>query len=128
MVKLVTEGISISVETSFQQEYSSPAQNHYVFTYKISIENKGQHTVKLLRRQWYIHDAGHKKTEVEGEGVVGAQPILEAGQKHVYVSGCNLKSPFGKMLGYYTMERIVDGNQFKVQIPEFNLIADYKLN
>lgn len=128
MVKLITEGISISVETSFQQEYSSPAQNHYVFTYKISIENKGQHTVQLLRRQWYIHDAGHPKTEVEGEGVVGAQPILEPGQKHVYVSGCNLKSAFGKMLGYYTMERVVDGHKFQVQIPAFNLIADFKLN
>ncbi|MFQ3214278.1 MAG: ApaG protein [Marivirga sp.] len=128
MVKLVTEGISISVETSFQEEYSSPAQNHYVFTYKVSIENKGQHTVQLLRRQWYIHDAGQKQTEVEGEGVVGAQPVLEPGQKHEYVSGSNLKSPFGKMLGYYTMERVVDGHKFQVQIPEFNLIADYKLN
>ena len=128
MVKLITDGISISVETSFQQEYSSPAQNHYVFTYKIHIENNSQHTVKLLRRHWYIHDAGNKKVEVEGEGVVGAQPVLEPGEGHMYVSGCNLKSAFGKMLGYYTMERIVDGQQFEVAIPEFQLIADYKLN
>ena len=128
MVKLITDGISISVETSFQQEYSSPAQNHYVFTYKVLIENKSQHTVQLLRRQWFIHDAGNKMMEVEGEGVVGAQPILEPGQQHVYVSGCNLKSAFGKMRGFYTMERVVDGQIIEVQIPEFQLIADYKLN
>jgi ApaG protein len=128
MVKLITEGIVVSVETSYLQEYSSPAQNHYVFTYKITIENNGQHTVQLLSRHWFIHDAGYEMKEVEGEGVVGNQPILEPGQKHIYVSGCNLKSALGKMHGYYTMERIVDGQLFDVKIPEFNLIAEFKLN
>ncbi len=128
MVKLITEGILVSVETNYLKEYSSPVQNHYVFTYKITIENNGQHTVQLLNRHWFIHDAGYDIKEVEGEGVVGNQPILEPGQKHYYVSGCNLKSGFGKMHGYYTMERTVDGQLFDVKIPEFNLIAEFRLN
>jgi ApaG protein len=65
---------------------------------------------------------------VEGEGVVGQQPVIEPGESHEYVSGCNLKSGLGKMYGHYTMERIVDGKQLKVNIPVFNMIVPFKLN
>jgi ApaG protein len=65
---------------------------------------------------------------VEGEGVVGQQPVLEPGESHEYVSGCNLKTGIGKMRGTYLMERLVDGRQFQVVIPEFVLIVPYKLN
>jgi uncharacterized protein affecting Mg2+/Co2+ transport len=34
----------------------------------------------------------------------------------------------GKMVGYYTMERISDGYQFNVNIPEFVLINPIKFN
>jgi ApaG protein len=66
--------------------------------------------------------------EVEGEGVVGQQPVLEPGQSHQYVSGCNLKSGLGKMTGTYTMERIIDGSKLQVIIPEFTMIAPLRLN
>lgn len=128
MVSEVTQGVKVSVETAYQPEYSSPGQMHYVFTYRISIENNSQHTVQLLRRQWYIHDANNLVREVEGEGVVGQQPVLESGESHQYVSGCNLKSGIGKMYGTYLMERIIDGKKFRVKIPEFTMIAPFKLN
>jgi ApaG protein len=32
------------------------------------------------------------------------------------------------MRGTYLMERLVDGRQFQVEIPEFVLIVPYKLN
>ena len=66
--------------------------------------------------------------EVEGEGVVGQQPILEPGQVHQYVSGCNLRSGLGKMHGTYLMEKVVDGSQFEVVIPEFSMVVPYLLN
>lgn len=128
MVKAVTQGIKVSVETEYQPEYSSPAQYHYVFTYRITIENNSEYTVKLLRRHWYIHDAGTEKKEVEGEGVIGQKPVLEPGQNHQYVSGCNLKSGIGRMYGTYLMERMVDGKKFNITIPEFSLTVPYKLN
>jgi ApaG protein len=65
---------------------------------------------------------------VEGEGVVGLQPLLEPGESHQYVSGCNLKSGIGKMVGTYQMERIVDGTQFTVNIPEFVMVAPLRMN
>lgn len=128
MISKITEGVRVSIETDYQQEYSSPLQSHYVFTYRILIENYSEHTIRLLRRHWFIFDANGVIREVEGEGVVGVQPTLEPGASHEYVSGCNLKTEMGKMRGTYLMERIVDENQFTVVIPEFMLIAPFKLN
>ena len=128
MITATTNGIKISVETEYQQEYSSPAQMHFVFTYRITIENLSENTIQLLRRHWDISDVTHAAREVDGEGVVGKQPILEPGQTHQYVSGCNLKSGMGKMKGRYLMERVIDGHQFDVKIPEFTMVVPYKLN
>jgi ApaG protein len=123
-----TQGVKISVTTNYLPDYSSPAQQHYVFAYKITIENNSEFTVKLLRRHWHIYDSNGVVREVEGEGVVGQQPVLEPNESHQYVSGCNLKTGIGKMKGTYLMERQVDGKQFSVNIPEFILIVPYKLN
>lgn len=116
------------METEYQPSYSSPSQYHYVFTYRITIENQSEYTIQLLRRHWHIYDAGFSPREVEGEGVVGQQPVLEPGQRHHYVSGCNLKSGIGKMVGTYQMERIVDGVKFEVMVPAFTMVAPLRLN
>ncbi len=128
MITEITQGVKVSVETEYQPSYSSPSQYHYVFTYRITIENKSEFTIQLLRRHWHISDAGYFTREVEGEGVVGQQPILEPGQNHQYVSGCNLKSGIGKMVGTYQMERIVDGVKFNVLVPAFTMIVPIRLN
>jgi ApaG protein len=124
MVTAVTEGIKVTVETTYQAEFSSPHQHHFVFTYKVKIENNSSHTIQLMRRKWEIFDAGDQVKSVEGDGVVGMQPILEPNDFHEYVSGCNLRSGLGKMKGSYLMEKLFDGKLIEVQIPEFQLIAD----
>ncbi|MEX2564521.1 MAG: Co2+/Mg2+ efflux protein ApaG [Cyclobacteriaceae bacterium] len=124
MVTAITEGVKVSVDASYQQEFSSPNQHHFVFTYKVSIENHSASTIQLLKRRWEISDAGEPKKIVEGDGVVGQQPILEPGGRHQYISGCNLRSGMGKMKGKYFMEKLIDGKQLVVTIPEFQLISD----
>ena len=128
MVTLTTEGIQVSVETEYQPDYSSPSQYHYVFTYRITIDNFSEHTIQLLRRHWFIFDGYGISREVNGEGVVGQKPILEPGDQHQYVSGCNLKSGIGKMHGWYHMERQLDGKLFTVKIPEFTMVVPFRLN
>jgi ApaG protein len=123
MVSAITKGIQVSVETTYQPDFSNPQQHHYVFTYKVRIENKSNHTVQLLRRRWEIYDATESRKIVEGDGVVGQQPILEPGESHVYVSGCNLKSGIGKMRGTFTFEKLMDGKLMEIVIPEFQLIS-----
>ena len=128
MVTEITEGVKVTVETEYQPDYSSPSQDHYVFTYQVTIENNSNHTVKLLRRHWYIQDIGYPRREVEGEGVIGQQPILEPGDTHRYVSGCNLKSGIGTMKGTYLMVRVMNGKRLEVMIPEFTMMAPYRAN
>lgn len=128
MVTATTEGIKVSVETEYLPEYSSPMQNHFAFTYRITIENYSEYTIQIMRRHWDIFDSQAGKKEVEGEGVVGQQPVLEPGQFHNYVSGCSLKTGIGKMKGTYLVERLMDGKQFKVEIPEFLLMVPYRMN
>ncbi|MBK6482796.1 MAG: Co2+/Mg2+ efflux protein ApaG [Chitinophagaceae bacterium] len=128
MITKITEGVKISVETFYQDEYSQPLNNEFMFAYRITIENGSDRTVKLLRRHWYIFDSCGITREVEGEGVVGLQPVIEPGKSHQYVSGSHLKTEMGRMHGTYLMERMVDGKQFYVNIPEFQLVAPFKLN
>ncbi|MBE9668505.1 Co2+/Mg2+ efflux protein ApaG [Mucilaginibacter boryungensis] len=128
MITAITDGVKITVETQYQPEYSNPANEHFMFAYRINIENVGDHAVQLLRRHWHIFDSNSTHREVEGEGVVGVQPVIEPGHSHEYISGCNLKTDMGSMKGEYQMVRLLDGTLFNVTIPEFYLVASYKMN
>lgn len=128
MPTAITNDIRITVETAYQNNRNFNVNGEQMFAYRITIQNDGEYTIKLLRRHWYITDVNFEKTEVEGEGVVGLQPVLEPGETHQYVSGCAIQSEFGKMHGTYLMERQMDGKKFEVKIPEFNLIVPYRLN
>jgi ApaG protein len=128
MITSISQGIKISVETIFQEEYSNPDNDQFMFAYRIEIENLSDYTIQLLRRQWYIFDSAGTQKEVEGEGVIGVQPIIEPGESHAYVSGCQITTDIGSMKGNYSMIRVVDESSFKVDIPQFMLIVPYRLN
>jgi len=128
MVSKISEGIEISIESFYQKDYSNPLQNEFMFAYRITIENHNSFPVKLLRRYWEVFDSNTEQRIVEGEGVVGVQPIIMPGKHYQYVSGCHLKSELGKMQGYYTMGNIENRSQIQVKIPAFKLAAPTKLN
>ena len=128
LVTHITEGVKVSVRTKYMQDYSSPEQLHFVFGYKVLIQNTSDETIQLLNRQWEIFDSSGLNRSVVGEGVIGQRPVLEPGQSHEYTSGCNFKSSMGKMVGSYEFIRLSDRKVFDVIIPEFNMIAPFKLN
>ncbi len=128
MVSKITEGITISVDTYYQPEYSNSVNSEFMFAYRITIENNNAFPVKLLSRHWHIYDSNGSMREVEGEGVVGVQPEISPGTSYQYVSGCNLRSEIGKMIGTYQMENINTRKQFDVLIPAFEMCAPFKLN
>lgn len=128
MISAISEGIEITVETFYQPNSSHPAKGEFMFAYRISIENHNKFSVKLLRRQWMIFDSNAESREVEGEGVVGVQPVLPPGGHYQYVSGCNLKTELGTMRGNYLMENQNTKASFLVEIPRFDLVAPQKLN
>jgi len=128
MVQQVTEGVSVSVETFYQPGQSNPLNSEYLFAYRITIENQSTMPIKLISRHWHIIDSNGSKREVEGEGVVGVQPVLQSGEKYQYVSGCNLRTEMGKMYGSYNMENLNTNGIFEVNIPVFEMIVPFKMN
>ncbi len=119
----LTDGIRVTVRPAYVAEQSSPGQGQFVFAYFVRIENVGPQAAQLLSRRWLIHDSIGEDTEVVGDGVVGAQPLLPPGTAHEYHSFCILKSPAGYMEGEYRFVR-ADGSRFSAQIPRFTLEAD----
>ena len=124
----VTHGIKITVETMFRSDHSVAEQRHYLFSYTIVIENNSEYTVQLISRHWDIFDSSSDHSEVDGEGVVGEQPVLESGETFEYESACSLTTDVGSMRGTYLMERKIDGARFYVTIPEFELVVPQRLN
>lgn len=115
-----THGIRVTVRPTFMPDQSRPARGHFVFAYAIRLENVGSKTVQLRSRYWRIHDSIGDDTEVEGEGVVGEQPVIPPGRVYEYQSFCVLRSPAGHMEGKY---HFVGPEQetFEVVIPRFIL-------
>lgn len=120
MFQRTTEGIRISAQPFYLGDHSDPEESQYVFSYHIRIENEGDRPAQLLWRHWYIHDSAGEDSEVEGEGVVGEQPLIAPGEAHEYQSFCILQSPSGHMEGYYEFRR-PDGSMFRAGIPRFLL-------
>lgn len=128
MTSIVTYGIEISVQTRYYAPQSDPQRNRYFFVYEITITNKSEFTVQLLRRHWDITDALGEKRSVDGEGVIGETPILKPGSSFSYNSGCDFSTEIGKMSGYYIMKKQLDDTEFNVLIPEFLMVLPAKLN
>lgn len=128
MVSKISEGVKVSVETFFQQDYSNAVKGEYMFAYRITIENRNDFPVTLKRRHWYIFDSNGENREVDGEGVIGVQPVINPGGEYQYISGCSLRSEMGKMWGTYQMENSNNNKPFEVYIPAFDMIAPFKNN
>ncbi|MBI1184992.1 Co2+/Mg2+ efflux protein ApaG [bacterium] len=128
MVRSVTKQIEIIVKSAFHEEASSPDADNYVFSYEISIVNKGEAAVQLISREWIIKDLPGTMKMVKGIGVVGEQPVIQPGAKHTYISGCNFAVGMGYMQGYYYFERVQDRKSFRVRIPRFAMVFPPILN
>ena len=117
-----TRGLVVRVSVSFLPEQSEPANGRWFWAYHIRLENHGHQDVQLLTRRWIITDGRGARHSVEGEGVVGEQPVLTPGQSYDYVSGCPLDTPTGAMEGSYQMIG-ADGEIFDARIPRFLLVG-----
>ena len=124
MYEQTTRSIAITVKPFYLDEQSEPDEEHYVWAYRVNIENAGDETVQLLNRHWRITDKLGRLQEVKGSGVVGEQPVLNPGDSFEYTSGTPLTTPSGIMVGTYEMENDT-GERFDVEIPAFSLDSPY---
>ena len=119
--------IDVQVETAYVSEHSEPDEDRFVFAYTITLVNRGSVTAQLISRHWFITDADNRTEEVEGEGVVGEQPVLKPGEGFRYTSGAGIETPVGTMHGSYQMVA-EDGRTFDATIPRFILSAPRTLH
>lgn len=127
--------VHVNVVTTYLPSHSLPEHDQYTFAYTITISNDAEYPVQLLSRHWVITDADESVQEVEGEGVIGEQPVIEPGAQFRYTSGATLETPVGFMHGTYFMvvrePRDIDPNDlptFEVPIPAFSLHTPTALN
>ena len=120
-----TWGVTVRVLPAYLDEESDPLSRHFLWRYTVQIENNVDHTIQLLNRHWEITDSFGQRQTVDGDGVVGEQPVLEPGQRYSYQSGCPLRAPSGMMFGRYGMRR-EDGLEFDVTIPAFSLDSPHE--
>jgi ApaG protein len=125
MYEKVTRSIKVTVVPTYLEDQSSPVDNHFVWAYRVRIENLGAETVQLRSRHWRITDAIGRVQEVTGPGVVGEQPVLKPGETFEYRSGTPLVTPSGIMDGSYQMET-EGGEGFEVAIPAFSLDSPHQ--
>ena len=116
-----TRGIEVTVSAVYLEDQSEPEKNAYVWAYQVRIQNHGAHVVQLMRRTWCITDARGRQQVVQGDGVIGMQPVLEPGESFEYTSGTPLETPSGIMAGWYHMVATVSGEAFDAAIPPFSL-------
>jgi ApaG protein len=117
-----THELTVSVRPLYLDEQSDVFASRFVFAYFVRIENGGHQEVQLLRRHWTIRHGDGRTVEVEGEGVIGQQPVLAPGAAHMYHSFCVLETMEGAMEGTYLMQR-PNGSRFRALIPRFTLRA-----
>lgn len=112
--------VDVSVTTRFLAEQSQPEHDRFAFAYSITVRNNGSLPARLLSRHWIITDGDGHVEEVRGEGVVGQQPLIEAGKSHSYSSGTVMTTKVGTMQGTYQM-LAEDGKRFDAVIKPFRL-------
>jgi ApaG protein len=121
-----TRGIRVSVRAFYLADQSEPDRSHFVWAYRVAIANEGRETVQLVRRTWLITDGMGRTQQVQGEGVVGEQPVIEPSRSFEYTSGTPLQTPSGFMRGTYHVVVPATGEAFDVTIPAFSLDSPHQ--
>ncbi|MGY3570827.1 Co2+/Mg2+ efflux protein ApaG [Vibrio paucivorans] len=122
-----TPCIKIQVHTKYIPEQSDPDKSRYLFAYIITIKNLSNQSVQLMSRRWLITDANGKQMSIEGDGVVGQQPVIPASDEYTYSSGTAIETPVGVMQGQYIMLD-ESSKEFVTEIEPFRLAIPNVLN
>lgn len=119
--------VCVQVQSIYVESQSIPEEERFVFAYTVTIRNLGRFNVQLLGRYWLITNSNGRQTEVQGEGVIGEQPLILPGNEFHYTSGAILETPIGTMEGHYEMVAH-DGESFRVPVPVFRLAIPTLIN
>ncbi|MDX2050566.1 MAG: Co2+/Mg2+ efflux protein ApaG [Rickettsiaceae bacterium] len=116
-----TQGVTVSVQPFFADDLSHPKTNKYVYVYLVRISNYSGSDIKLISRKWHIIEEDGTSETVEGDGVIGLQPIIKNNEEFEYSSRAVLHSKTGMMYGFYYCTDLETYKTIEVTIPPFSL-------
>ncbi len=120
----ITSGVRVRVRPRYMPQHSGKEGRKWVFGYEVEIRNESDREIKIVSREWVVVDADGDEHEVRGDGVVGVQPRIEAGEAFEYASFCPLETPWGTMEGKYHALCMASGEMFEIEVARFFLVAD----
>ena len=122
--------IRIRVRPQYLPQRSDPTRPMYVFAYAIVIEYAAPAeapSIQVIDRRWRIIDAHGEEEVVQGEGLIGQQPVLRPGERFEYASYCPLRTSWGTMEGQFGVVTLDDdqqpGRRFLVDVNRFYLVS-----
>ncbi|HEX5790175.1 MAG TPA: ApaG domain [Luteolibacter sp.] len=114
------EGLRVRIDQVVHMPgLDAPPDKPHPFVYFITILNEGDETVVLKGRKWVVRESGGEVTVVEGEGIVGQNPIIIPGGMFSYNS-YHVVARNAVVAGAFFGE-LPDGRRVYVRIPEFRL-------
>ena len=120
--------IKVEATAEYDDSKSDPKKRNFVFRYAITIHNNTSSECQLLQRNWQIYNGHNGMVEsVNGQGVVGELPYIDAGESYSYESWVKLSHPTGHMEGSYLLQN-ERGERLVASVPKIDLCAFEALN
>jgi ApaG protein len=114
------EGLRVKIDdVIYMPSLDAPPDRPHPFVYFISIFNDSSVPVTIRGRKWVVIEDGGETTVVEGDGVVGQQPVIEAGE-HFSYNSYHVVGRAAAVSGAFFGETAV-GEWIYTRIPEFRL-------
>ena len=114
------EGLRVIVDdVVYMPSLAAPADKPHPFVYFISIHNDSPLPVTLRARKWVVSEDGGEVTVVEGDGLVGQNPLIEPGG-HFSYNSYHVVARRARVSGAF-FGQTATGEWIFARIPEFRL-------
>jgi len=113
-------GLRVKVDdVVFMPSLDAPPEKPHPFVYFISIHNDSPVAVTLRGRKWVVREIDGEVVVVEGEGIVGQNPLIEPGG-HFSYNSYHVVAASARVSGAFFGETS-GGEWIFTRIPEFQL-------
>lgn len=116
-------GLRVIVDrVEYQPDAQTPPDRPHCFVYFITIHNGSDRAVTIKGRKWVVKNERGEVTAVEGDGVVGKFPTIEAGESFFYNSYHLLDAASATAEGSY-IGVDAQGGKVLARIPRFRMVV-----
>jgi len=104
------------------QPRSRPPQ--WRFRYMVDVSNlSSTDPIQLVSRKLRFRDYNGNVISVDGEGVVGEQPVIAPNGSHAYSSFVDCLAPYAMMRGSYQLINLTTNQRFDAEIAPLLLVC-----